>query len=358
MIGKIYLILILLLSACSTTGNPDPEKSKNNHSQLVRILFAGDVMLDWAIKEVILNNGIDSPVIHLKKFLDNFDYNFCNLECPISDNGEVHPAKKYIFQGNTEHVALLKAAGINGVSLANNHTLDYGKTGLFNTLENLTANGINFTGAGGDLSEARVPITTEIKNTRFAILAYTNVAYEDTLAGENTPGVAKADLNIIRSDVQKCKSFYDFIIVSLHWGIEYSVYPAEYDIELGHSIIDSGADVIIGHHPHIVQGIEIYKGKPIFYSLGNFIFGSYNRDAKENILVEISFLKNRIHYFRVFPINGNGDAETPFQYKFLNGTRALNTLKRLIDISRPLKSPFAENAVIEGSSLVYRFAGD
>ncbi len=356
---KIFILFTILcfLSCYRTVEHVDPNKAKSDTRKPARILFAGDVMLDWGIKEIIYTDGIDAPIKSLRDFLGNFDYRFCNLECPITKDGEIHPTKLYIFRGNPEHIDLLKFAGINGVSLANNHALDYGKTGLFNTIEYLNRNGINYTGAGMDMNSARLPVTAEINNIRFVILAYTNVAYDDTLATEDGPGVAMAHLNSIKNDIECFRSLCDFIIVSMHWGIEYSFYPAEADIILAHSIIDSGADVIIGHHPHIFQGVEIYKGKPIFYSLGNFIFGSINEKAKENILVEISFSKKRADSFRVFPINGNGDTENPFRYKIFNESHAKNSLNRLIIISRPLGSQFAENAKIKGSSLFYKLSG-
>ena len=122
----------------------------------------------------------------------------------------------------------------------------------------------------------------------------------------------------------------------MHWGDEYSEYPNQKQIDLAHLIIESGADAIIGHHPHISQGIEIYKDKPIFYSVGNFIFGSVNEDIKDNMLVQISFLKNRLKLFRIYAINGN-TIKTPFQYRLLNGLDAKNSLNYLLDISKPLK---------------------
>ncbi len=351
---KILIIIIILLPGCLSPENRKPDKIKKNPAE-AKILFGGDVMLDWGIKDTINKEGITYPLKFLKNFLHTFDYRFCNLECPISDPGEVHPEKKYIFQGNPGHIELLKYAEINCVSLANNHALDLGKTGLLNTIEILTKNNISVIGAGNDIGAAHLPAAINIKGIRMAILAYADAAYEASPAEKDIPGIAVAKVEQITEDIKQYRSFYDFIIISIHWANEYYEYPSEKEIKLGHQIIESGADAVIGHHPHIFQGIEIYNNKPIFYSLGNFIFGSVNEDARENILLQISFFDNRIKSFSVFPINGNGNSKTPFQYRIIDGNHAANTLNHLINISKPLNSDFSQNAVINGSSLVYSF---
>ncbi len=249
----------------------------------------------------------------------------------------------------------LNQLGINGVSLANNHACDYGTTGLLDTIIRLSENGIDCAGAGIDIESSHLPLTVTINGLRVAVLVYADIAFEDSFAGRDTPGIARAKIESIRDDIKQYRTYYDFIIVSIHWGIEYSEYPEAKDIKLAHAIIRSGADAIIGHHPHIFQGIEIFEGRPIFYSLGNFIFGSINENAKENILVEISFLQNKIKSFRVYPINGNGNSKMPFQYKLLSGDHALTTLNKLVNISKPLTSGFTQNAVIKEDILEYNF---
>jgi poly-gamma-glutamate capsule biosynthesis protein CapA/YwtB (metallophosphatase superfamily) len=352
MIFKKLLFIFILLIGCISRESKKTEIPVTNPEE-ARLLFGGDVMLDWGIKDTIEKYGPEYSLKYLKNFLSAFNYRFCNLESPITADGEIHPEKKYVFRGNPEHIELLKYAGINGIGLANNHALDMGKTGLINTIEILKSNNINTTGAGADMEEARMPATVIINNIKIAILAYAGIAYENSFAGKGTPGIAPARPDFIAADIKKLRPDFDFILISIHWANEYSEYPTEKEIKLGHHIIDSGADAVIGHHPHIFQGIEIYKGKPVFYSLGNFIFGSVNEDAGENILVELSLEKKKIRSFAVFPINGNGNSETHFQYKLLEGEHANAALNHLLDISMPLKSGFQENAVIKEYSLEY-----
>ncbi len=350
---KILRIIILLtLFGCTSVKKIDSNKPVPNQAKM---LFAGDVMMDWGIKDIIIKKDASYPLKKLKSFLLTFDYRFCNLESPISDTGEVHTDKKYVFLGKPRHLEMLKYADINCVSLANNHACDYSKTALLDTINNLREKGISTTGAGKDIKSAHLPVTAAINKLKIAIIAYTSIAYDDSFAGESSPGVANAKIDLISNDIKQLRDHYDFIIISVHWGDEYSEYPNEKQIELGHAIIDNGADVIIGHHPHIFQGVEIYRGKPIFYSLGNFIFGSLNEDIRDNILVEIIFLKNKIKSFSIFPINGNGSTSVPFQYELLHGRKALKSLNHLLYISKPLKSDFIKKASIKGYSLVYLF---
>lgn len=355
----IYIVyfIIIINTACFSSSEKKNEK-KQAPREDARFLFGGDIMLDWGIGEVIEKEGYKYPFVMIKDFLDKYDYRFCNLECPVSEKGKPHVDKKYIFLGKPEFLRSLKYAGINGVSLANNHTNDFGKTALIETMANLYKNGIGFTGAGMNIGSAHLPVSTKIRGMKFAIFAYTVIACDDSFATDSRPGVAGASLDLIKGDIGQFRPFNDFIIVSIHWGVEYSDYPIDDQIDMAHSIIDSGADAIIGHHPHIFQGIEIYKGKPIFYSLGNFVFGSINEDIQDNILVELIFLKKELLSFSVYPINGNKNSDRIFQINLLKGDKAGQVIKHLINISRQMGSGFSDGAVVEDSHLRYYFKHD
>ncbi|MBN2039095.1 MAG: CapA family protein [Spirochaetes bacterium] len=355
-------LCVLLITGCSSTAGkkiaePEEIKTKKLHPRPldeVCVLFAGDVMLDWGISDTMEKMGVSYPLLHLKDFLRSFDYRFCNLECPIAKEGDIHPDKKYVFLGKPVHIELLKYAGIDGVSLANNHACDYGKSALLYTVKNLISSGISISGAGENRSEAHLPVVVEKNDVNIAIMAYTAIAYDYSFAGENSPGVARARIDLIAKDIAQFKEYYDYFVVSVHWGDEYSDYPNSRQIQLAHQIIDSGADVIVGHHPHIFQGVEIYRNKPIFYSIGNFIFGSVNEDIKNNILVSVTFSKKDIKEFRIFPINGN-TATSPFQYSLLKGREADDSLKDLLYLSKPLGSKFIRKSKIRESSIIYSF---
>lgn len=350
----ILLAAVVFVSTHCKTGVQKTKKVKKYDG--VDILFCGDIMLDWGIKTVIDKYGFDYPLKRMKELLLEFDFRFCNLECPLSEEGEPHVDKKYIFLGEPQYIQLLINGYIDGVTLANNHSCDFGEIALMNTMTNLSFSGIQYTGAGIDSETARLPILIEKKNVRVAIFGYSTIALRGSYATTKNPGIAKASLSLIRRDIQKFRRFNDFIVISLHWGIEYSDYPTEKQIDMAHNIIDCGADVIIGHHPHIYQGIEIYKGKPIIYSLGNYIFGSINEDVRDNIMVSIRFTKESIDLLRVIPINGNREKENRFQYHVLSREKAGDLFSHLKFISKPLNSDFSESAVQNGFFLEYRFA--
>lgn len=344
------LFIVLLIASIGNCIRQERVPGKE-----VSVLFAGDVMLDWGIQDIIEKKDYRYPLEELKSFLNRFDYRFCNLENPVSDIGEPHPDKMFLFLARPEHLELLKYGGFNGVSLGNNHTCDYGSTGLLNTMSNLRKAGIDFSGAGENSGTAYLPLSIIINGIKVAVLSYSAIGYKGFFADKGNPGIARARLNSIRQNINQFRSFYDFIIISLHWGIEYSRYPTAGQIKYAHIIIDAGADAIIGHHPHIYQGIEIYKGKPVFYSTGNFIFGSINENIRDNILVELRFIKNKIIFFNVYPITGNRNTDKPFSYGLLTGMKARDVLEDLKTISIPLNSDFTGVSVINDSSLTYAF---
>jgi poly-gamma-glutamate synthesis protein (capsule biosynthesis protein) len=352
---SIYFCLSLIIfSACFSQTDRGVVKEYRSDKE-IGILAGGDVMLDWGIGEVIDKEGYVYPFAGIKDFLSSFDFRYCNLECPVSAEGEPHPVKKYIFLAKPEYIESLVYGGIDGVSLANNHTSDFGKSALINTMTILSQKGIMFTGAGMDVGSAHLPISINKRGIKCAIFAYSFIAESETFATHSSPGIAGAGLDLIKEDIQQFRALNNFIIVSIHWGIEYSDYPLDDQIEIAHAIIDAGADAVIGHHSHIFQGVEIYRNRPVFYSLGNFLFGSINEDIRDNILVELRLMKNGIVSIGVYPLNGNKNTKRPFQPALLEGDGAGPVLRHLINISRQLGNEFPDKAVIEDSHLVYYF---
>ena len=349
-----YCLSAFIITACFLRTGKEALKEVKPENE-IRLLFGGDVMLDWGIGEIIEKEGYEYPFNNIKDFLRSFDFRFCNLECPISAEGEPDPVKKYIFLAKPDYVESLVYAGIDGVSLANNHTCDFGKTAFINTMTVLSQKGIRFAGAGINIGSAHLPISVTTRGIKFAVLAYSYIADNENFATDNEPGIAGASLEVIKEDIQQFRVLNDFIIISIHWGVEYSDYPLDEQIDIAHSIIDAGADAVIGQHSHVFQGIEIYNNRPIFYSLGNFIFGSINEDIRDNIVVELKLIKKGMVSFNVHPLNGNKNSKKPFQTSLLEGDDAAPALRHLINISRQLGSEFSDKAVIEDSHLVYFF---
>ncbi len=318
------------------------------------LLFCGDVMLDWGIREAIEKEGYGFPLRRIRGFLSGFDYRFFNLEGPISDRGEPHNDKKYIFNVPSGMVRVLAEGRFDGALLANNHMSDFGHIALLETISNLSTEGIRSAGAGIDAETAALPILVSRGGVSIAVFSYTNLGYRDAYAAPSAPGIARAALEAMRKDIEQFKRFTDFVVVNVHWGDEYTNYPSEDQVELGRALIDGGADAVIGHHSHVYQGIEVYRDRPIVYSLGNFLFGSINEDIRDNIVVALYFGAEGLSSMRVYPISGNTGAH-PFQPARLSGGEARGVLNHVLEISRPLRSDFPKKAVVDDSSLFYRF---
>jgi len=231
----------------------------------IKLLFLGDIMMARYVerKIKILNKEFVYPFENIVNYLKSFDYIIANLEGPISDKG-VKIGSKYSFRMNPEIVKTLNKVNINIVNLANNHIFDYGKVAFEDTLKNLEKNNIKYFGNSYD------PLIIEKEGVKIGFLGFSDFL-KHLEVKENKIGitVAKDDLSEI---IRKAKEKVDILIVSFHWGEEYKKIPNEKQRKLAKIAIDSGADLVIGHHPHVIQNIEKYKDKFIFYSLGNFIF--------------------------------------------------------------------------------------
>lgn len=233
------------------------------------------------------------------------DIAFANLETPLSDRARNSGA----FRTPTAFAEGISWAGIDVVSTANNHALDAEGEGLMDTKEALWRAGVGSVGTGENLEAARRPYIIERDGIKVAFLGYAMFvnAGDDAFALENHAGVVALDPFIIKEDIQRVRDAVDYVMVSFHWAIENSqdTHPAAR--AFAHDIIDAGADVIIGHHPHVPRGVEVYKGKMIFYSLGNFIFGHGHTYWMDNYLARMTLTRTGITQVEILPIAGSGN---------------------------------------------------
>ena len=287
----------------------EPDEGETNLP--VSMNFVGDVMMGRYYENYIIPNlGVEAIFEPTLDILGNAaDVTVANLECPFTTHDVHHPTKSVYFKGHPDYVSALTFAGIDIVSLANNHSTDYMLEGLQETQQVLRDNNILFSGAGADSYEAYLPLFYNKKGINFAFLANSdrtgqyNNAQPYLQAGYNKPGFAYLTPYYITEQIAAVEDYADLIIMESHCGSEYSVQPGSgydksdiwaghfktdydededytprsdiphmWDIEYRHHMIDSGVDLVIGHHPHIVQGLEMYNGKLIAHSLGNFAF--------------------------------------------------------------------------------------
>lgn len=269
----------------------DLEKKIEFNLKPLHLVLVGDIMLGRKVGDFIQKNSPEYPFLNVIELIKKADIAFANLETPTCLTGEFIN----LFRAHPDSIAGLKAAGIDVVSLANNHALDYHLECLQETWERLGTEGITQVGSGMNLKEATDGVVIRAKNLLVGFLAYTETWFLYSRAGidwvaSNYPGVAPMYKELIIKDVKRMKEEADLVIVSLHWGIEYSQTVTKLEEDLAKSIIDAGGDVVLGHHPHVVKPWIIYKGKPIFYSVGNFIFDPLIPPLTEQgLLVELIY---------------------------------------------------------------------
>lgn len=256
------------------------------------VVVAGDVFLGARAAPYIKANGVLYPFEPTVDILRGADLALANLEGPLTGYSDIYMEKEYLLKAPPSFAAGLKEASIDVLTLANNHMMDYGVQGLEDTLRTLDKVGIAYTGAGLSLAEARRPAVVEVKGARVAVLSYSKTFPKEFYARGGTrarAGTAPGYESFISSDVSRAASEADIVIVAFHWGGERVKLPRPYQQKLGRLAIDSGAQLVIGHHPHVVQGVEEYNGGLIVYSLGNYVFGFYSSPSTEGMMVRVVF---------------------------------------------------------------------
>ena len=317
---------------CSKTAD---EKALRVH----RVLAVGDIMLTGSAKPLLQKKGYDHPFQdkNLSRLIASADVAFANLEYPITMKGVRYPDKEYTFRGDTESLSAIRKAGFDLLSLANNHIMDYGEKGLMDTIRQCRKNRLAFTGAGADLASASRLAVIKRHGIRYGLLAYSLTFPEEFWATPGKPGTAHPDWAQVRQDIREARPRVDILMVSFHWGEELKSEPKKYQIDFAHHAITSGADMVLGHHPHVPQPIEIFKGKPIFYSLGNYAFGAISDNATFSFASVTRFKDNVPVQVILYPLNVNNQ-EVGFQPRLISGTPAKKIITHLREISKSFKT--------------------
>jgi poly-gamma-glutamate capsule biosynthesis protein CapA/YwtB (metallophosphatase superfamily) len=244
-----------------------------------RLALVGDCMLGRLVNDMLENEPPEYPWGDTLPILLGADCRICNLECVISDRGTPWSAyrKAFHFRSAAKNVAVLRAARINAVSLANNHVLDYGYEALEEMLENLVRNDIAWSGAGRNFDEASRIATIDIDGRKLGLLAFTDNE-PDWEATSDLAGIFYVPVDLgdscvktLLDVVRRCKDAVDLLIVSAHWGPNWGYAPPKEHVALGHALVDAGANIVFGHSCHVFRGIEMYRGRPILYGAGNFV---------------------------------------------------------------------------------------
>ena len=269
---------VLTLENTQSQEEASPTQEEGSQKPAAQLLFAGDILLSSHVTTAYDNAGSINGVLDegYQGEISGADIFMANQEFPFSDRGSAAPDKQFTFRLTPSRVSMMNEIGVDIVTLANNHSLDYGTDALVDTCTAMDGAGIKYVGAGPDMNRARQLETMEVNGKTIGFLGASRV-YPDAnwVANSKKPGMVSGyDPTILLEEVNKAKESCDYVVVYVHWGVERDEKPQEYQRVLGKKIIDAGADLVIGSHPHVLQGIEYYNGKPICYSLGNFIFGS------------------------------------------------------------------------------------
>ena len=249
------------------------------------IYAVGDVMLgeqslcyNFGVKSVIKNKGADYLFKDVKDIFRNGDIVFGNLEAPISNHTDKNGFEANFFRADPYVIKGLKNAHFDALSVANNHIMEHGEGAFWSTINSLKENNITPVGVANKTE------ILEVNGFKIAILAYSFI--DDFISNPLYNKVCSEKK--IFEDIKNIRKSVDLVILSLHWGYEYVPFPSPEQVEIGRKLIDSGADIIIGGHPHVLQSYEIYKGRLIVYSLGNFIFDhTYIKSTQETVIAKI-----------------------------------------------------------------------
>jgi poly-gamma-glutamate synthesis protein (capsule biosynthesis protein) len=326
-LGGVFFCALLI------PGGPSPAEKLNAACEMIpqsantiSLIAAGDVSFSRGIAKVIrVKNNFNFPLEEIKSYLKNADLVFCNLESPITPGRIIVPGEM-VFRSDPQTAQILKNANFAVVSLANNHILNFGRKGLANTWKYLKEANILHTGTGTNKAAAVQPAYLRCGGLRLAFLAFVDKMFYSNQSTAATPYVATMNPKEISPLVKDAKRHADFVIVSMHSGNEYTEKLTASQVNFAHAAIDAGADLVIGHHPHVVQKAEKYKGKYIFYSLGNFIFDqNWSRETSEGLMAKFFISKTGLEKVEVVPVLICSNC----QPQVLTGPAATKVLKRL-----------------------------
>lgn len=294
--------------------------------QDVTVVFSGDILLSSYVLNNYEKSGINGILSEeLQSEMQNADITMVNEEFPFSNRGTQAQDKQFTFRVDPGYVKILQEMGIDVVTVANNHALDYGTDALSDTFQTLDNAGIAYVGAGDNLERASQPYVIKAGGKTFGFLAASRVIPEVSWNIDNRqPGMlCTYDSAELCNAIQKAKETCDYVVVYVHWGIERENTPQDYQRQLGKAYIDAGADMVIGAHPHVLQGIEYYNGKPIVYSLGNYIF---NQEINSTVLLKTTITPENEITLQLIPAYASGAKTQKMQeedgaqlYQFMEG---------------------------------------
>lgn len=336
-------LLILLPPSVSVAAQSGPE---------VEVAAVGDILLDRGVARRIEREGTRVVFARVRSVISAADLSFGNLECPVTNRCQRAP-QRIAFRASPRYLEALTDAGFDMLSLANNHSMDCGTTGLIETMRNLRRSGLRWSGAGQTRAEAESFVIVKLKGIRIAFLSFTAISPSaDKPLRDNAPSVALASGSSVERAVVSARREADVVIVSLHWGVEYSYRPVAEQVSLAHAAVEAGADVVLGHHPHTLAGLEVLKRQTtagtrpalIAYSLGNFAFDSprwLGRRVTESVILRFRLTRAGLVSAEVLPVVLEGYLPRP---AVSNEAQSINA--RMASLSAELNTQMTNGQII------------
>ena len=306
----------------------DGDQSAATTSPPLTVTFVGDVILGRTVHTIMTRlNDFSAPFRLVADELKKTDLTIANLECSLSDN-ITPPTDPYTFSFMTLTAGGngLTLSGVDAVSQANNHSMNFGAQGMRDTLAALDQRKIRHFGIGENLTDARQPVILESQGRKIAVLGYDGITGTTYGATDSTAGTAPLDVNLMAEDIAAARKRADIVIPFVHWGIEYQLIPSAEQQSIARTAIDVGADMVVGSHCHWVQGMEVYQGKPIIYSLANFVFDQdWSLETKQGLIMHLVFRENRLAAIRFVPVL----IEDFYRPRIVDGTQMTQILNRI-----------------------------
>jgi gamma-polyglutamate biosynthesis protein CapA len=307
-------------------------------SAQVTFMAVGDVMMDRGIRTMMKQKGVDAPFEHITPWIQQGDIAMFNLETAVVDSGDGHPLlKRFSFRADPSFLKGLTHAGFNLAHLANNHTIDYGKEGLMTTIRHLKANGIHHMGAGENEQEAFRPSLLRVKGQTFAFFGMLEFLLEGTTFLPEKPYPAYGSIDQLCRLIEQYRDYVDYVVVSFHWGKEFQHQPTRQQEQFAHRVIDAGADLVLGHHAHVLQPMALYKNKWIVYGLGNFVFDQSGITTSSSAIFTCDFKDGQVLHPRLIPVyieKGIPRPATPIERSQI--------LQQMNEISAPYQLSFVQ----------------
>lgn len=254
----------------------------------ITVAAVGDMCFDSSVKRLIASNGARAPFRSTHKVLARADLTIGNLECALSRRGRAVPGKTYTFEGPPSAIRGLSWAGFDLVALGNNHARDFGPVALKDTIANLDKRKIAHAGAGRSRKTAFRPVYVTRNGAKIAFLSYSQIGPASFAAGSHTSGTAYTQrLGTVVRAVRAARRRADYVVVSFHWGIERRSSVTARQVRFGRAAVRAGANLVLSHHPHVIEGVEFYRKGLIAYSLGNFVFSPGSAAGHDTMILSL-----------------------------------------------------------------------